>query len=399
MEGLSQHPAPITPKDNGFTVSAPGKIILVGEYAVLYGAAAVASAIPLRTHLHVKLRGQSEIALHLPDIDCTRTWNIDVLPWDAFKHAATQDNYNQLRLLNPNLIQALEPHVKDMSSGCADDKRYSFRKTCTAFLYLLLSLGSRGLNEATYTVTSDTPIGGGLGSSASLCVCLAAGMLYHSSLAGKSGASVALDSVSQWAGTAEQVFHRNASGIDTAVSTYGGTLMLKKLGLTSQASIIGRLPDARMKLYVIDTQTERSTAVMFSNFLELRTKYPLMMQLVIDGIGAQSQTVWDLLSSGNSTSQLPGYISELGPVIQVIHKYLRLLKASSPRIERVREVLEAGGSGWVKITGAGQGGCVIALMSTSIPDLELRSKIAFLESEGYQIHEVTSGASGVYIEL
>nr|KAF6466529.1 mevalonate kinase [Rousettus aegyptiacus] len=57
-------------------VSAPGKIILHGEYAVVYGKVALAVALNLRTFLRLQPQGNGKLDLNLPNIGIKRTWDV-----------------------------------------------------------------------------------------------------------------------------------------------------------------------------------------------------------------------------------------------------------------------------------------------------------------------------------
>lgn len=82
---------------------------------------------------------------------------------------------------------------------------------------------------ATVVITSELPLGSGLGSSAALCVALSAALLSFSD-------SVTLDLshqgwllygenelelLNKWAFEGEKIIHGRPSGIDNTVSTYG----------------------------------------------------------------------------------------------------------------------------------------------------------------------------------
>lgn len=82
---------------------------------------------------------------------------------------------------------------------------------------------------ATVVVTSELPIGSGLGSSAAFCVAVSAALLALSNsvsvdMAHQGWSSFGekeLDLLNRWAFEGEKIIHGKPSGIDNAVSTYG----------------------------------------------------------------------------------------------------------------------------------------------------------------------------------
>lgn len=79
-----------------------------------------------------------------------------------------------------------------------------------------------------FQVVSEIPLGAGLGSSAALSVCLAAGLtgLLHQIKGRREQSVLALDTeeVCRRAFLSEKILHGTPSGIDNSVSSYGGII-------------------------------------------------------------------------------------------------------------------------------------------------------------------------------
>lgn len=81
------------PHEKQWTVSSPGKVILFGEHAVVYGVPALAASVSLRCYaIATPHRGAPSrtVGVHLIDIDTDDKkggfryqWNISDLPWQA----------------------------------------------------------------------------------------------------------------------------------------------------------------------------------------------------------------------------------------------------------------------------------------------------------------------------
>ena len=89
-------------------------------------------------------------------------------------------------------------------------------------------------------VTSELPLGSGLGSSAALCVALSAALLAFSDSVNidlnHQGWLVFADDeltlLNKWAFEGEKIIHGRPSGIDNTVSTYGMLLLFSFLVLS-----------------------------------------------------------------------------------------------------------------------------------------------------------------------
>jgi len=85
------------------------------------------------------------------------------------------------------------------------------------------------VKPSTVVVTSELPLGSGLGSSAAFCVALASALLAYTDsvsldLSHKGWLSFTekdLELVNKWAFEGEKIIHGKPSGIDNTVSAYG----------------------------------------------------------------------------------------------------------------------------------------------------------------------------------
>ena len=60
------------------TVSAPSKVILHGEHAVVYGKTAVAAALDLRTKMTLKPH-HDLVVVKFPDLGISQSWSLEQL--------------------------------------------------------------------------------------------------------------------------------------------------------------------------------------------------------------------------------------------------------------------------------------------------------------------------------
>uniref|UniRef100_A0A8D0FA23 Mevalonate kinase n=1 Tax=Strix occidentalis caurina TaxID=311401 RepID=A0A8D0FA23_STROC len=56
-------------------LSAPGKVILHGEHAVVHGKVALAVALDLRTFLRLRPSGEGRVCVRLPGVGVVRSWD------------------------------------------------------------------------------------------------------------------------------------------------------------------------------------------------------------------------------------------------------------------------------------------------------------------------------------
>ncbi|RYP91498.1 hypothetical protein DL770_002437 [Monosporascus sp. CRB-9-2] len=394
-----------SPMMPAFMVSAPGKVIVSGEHAVVYGKAAIAASISLRSYLLVTTLSKSKrtVTLQFPDIDLTHTWVIDDLPWDAFSHPSKKKHYYDLvTSLDPDLVEAIQPHLAVVSADKSDADRKVHQNAAASFLYLFLSLGSKKSAGCLYTLRSTIPLGAGVGSSASVSVCLAAAMLLQiRTLSGphpdqpSDEARVQLERINRWAFVGELAIHGNPSGVDNTVATQGKAVVYQRPDYQRPPIVTPLWNFPELPLLLVDSKTPKSTAAQVAKVAKLKTAHPKLVGSILDSIDTITRSAESLIAEDDFDSKEYDSLRRVGELMTINHGLLASLGVSHPRLERIRELVDHEEMGWTKLTGAGGGGCSISLMRPDVPKEKLARLGARLEEEGYLQFETTLGGDGV----
>ena len=191
-------------------------------------------------------------------------------------------------------------------------------------------------------IDSQIPHGEGLGSSAASCV---------STVAALYSLFTDLDKnlIYETARVMEQNIHSNSSGVDCYVSTFGGIVNFQPdKGFSSIR------PKKKFSLLVGTSGIKHSTGKVVSEVSQFRQNN----STVFKELSAKAQVICKrAISSMNEGDE-----SELGNLLTENHKLLDLLGVSHPEIEKLIEICLDNGALGAKLTGAGKGGAVIALI-------------------------------------
>ncbi|RAO67000.1 uncharacterized protein BHQ10_003012 [Talaromyces amestolkiae] len=387
-----------------FMVSAPGKVIVFGEHAVVHGKAALAAAISLRSYLLVTTLSKSHrtVTLNFRDIGLDHTWDIDSLPWNVFKHPSKKKMYYDLVTeLDPDLVAAVQPHAAAVSADKPDDVRKIHQNSAAQFLYLFLSLGSPESHAAIYTLRSTIPIGAGLGSSASVSVCLSAALLLQiRTLAGPhpdqppEEAEVQIERINRWAFVGEMCIHGNPSGVDNTVSAGGKAVLFRRSDYSKPPTVtpLNKFPE--LPLLLVNTRQSRSTAIEVAKVGRLRETHPEVTEAMLDTIDKVTMSASEMIKE-NDFEDDEDALEEFGALFRINHGLLVSLGVSHPRLERIRELVDYANIGWTKLTGAGGGGCAITLIRPDATAQTLKDLEAKLAAENFEKFETTLGGDGV----
>jgi mevalonate kinase len=288
-----------------YSVSVPGKTILFGEHAVVYGFPAI--AVPLKS-----------ISL---------TMKISARPTE-----------NDTLIINHNtdekvLLQNLNPN-------------HFYR---IALNLITENLHITRLPALQIIISSTIPIASGLGSSAAFAVCLTR------ALTGFLGFRLKDDRVNEIAFTIEVYQHGTPSGIDNSVITYQKPVYFIKGTAMSFLELREQLT-----LIVADTGLRSVTKDTVAEVRIRKDANPLIYNPLLEEIGSIANTAKKPLEDGDS--------EKLGKLMIENHQLLQKLGVSSEELDHLVDIAIKNGSLGAKLCGSGKGGNIIAIVNENQAD-------------------------------
>jgi mevalonate kinase len=326
-------------------VSAPGKVTLFGEHAVIYGEPAIAIAIDRRVKVRAEKRDDGAVRVEARDL---------VLA--GFK-----------ALFMPNGSVALEGESGKVLSALSYVKK-AVEVVRERF----------GVHVGAHmTITSEMPVGAGLGTSAAVAVSV---VKAYSLLA---GLDLSKDECAELGYQVELSVQGRASRMDTTTSAIGGALYIDPRREKVYETLKG--VEGLRGLVVGYVNREASTGEMVERVKRLRDAYPEVLNQVIRAVGEVSKKARKAMESGD--------VEELGRLMNINHGLLEAMGVSTSRLSQMVYAARAAGALGSKITGAGGGGCIVALA----PQRE-EGVIAALKAIGATAFSVSPTSDGVRVE-
>ncbi|KAM4119213.1 hypothetical protein ACJW30_03G042500 [Castanea mollissima] len=377
---------------------APGKIILAGEHAVVHGSTAVAASLNLYTYVSLRFPTPSDndefLRLQLKDLALEFSWPVarikGALP-EAGSLLSSKPTSCSIETMKSIAALVEEQNIPEAKIGLASG--------VSAFLWLYSCI--HGFKPATVVVTSELPLGSGLGSSASFCVALSAALLSFSdsvsldmSQQGWSAFGESeLELLNKWAFEGEKILHGKPSGLDNTVSTYGNIIKFRSGNLTL---IKSNMP---LKMLITNTKVGRNTKALVAGVSERTIRHPDAMSLVFNAVDSISNELSTIIQSPApdelSITEKEEKIEEL---IEMNQGLLQCMGVSHASIETVlRTTLKYKLAS--KLTGAGGGGCVLTLLPTLLSGTVVDKVIAELESCGFQCLLAAIGGKGAEVSF
>jgi mevalonate kinase len=281
------------------SASAPGKIILCGEHAVVYGRPAI--AVPIG-----QVRATATVAPAPPGAG--------------------------LVLQAPDLNQVVR-----LGDAPPD-------QPLAAIVRLTLAHLRTKAPDVTLTVRSTIPVASGMGSSAAISTACARALALYL------GAELDAPTLATLVYEVEKLHHGTPSGIDNTVIAYEHSLVFVRDQPPERLRI--RYP---FHLLIADTGVPSLTRIAVGDVRRAWQADPALYEHLFEEIGEIVRAVRSALETGD--------LDRLGPLLSANQERLRQIGVSSPELERlITAALDAGATG-AKLCGGGRGGNMIALVA------------------------------------
>lgn len=260
------------------TASAPGKLVLLGEYAVLEGAPALVLAVDRRAHVRIETRDDGVCEVHAPDLGVTGTRmsiDGDGLHWQCDAAIAAK-----LSLVE-HVWQGL------LREGLAPEAREGFS----------LHLDTSGF----FNANSEPRAKLGLGSSAALTVALASALATHA------GHAEVLNDRNQWL---RRLLHMHGgwqggrgSGVDVGASVAGGLIRYQLAGQLREPGFTSLpWPMAGVHCLFVWSGQSVSTNDFLQRLAQWRTHRAADYTAYMDELGKLSETALQALDRRDAQS-------------------------------------------------------------------------------------------------
>ncbi len=304
--------------------SAPGKIILFGEHAVVYGQPAL--AVPVN-----QIHADAEVL----DVYRAGIW---VNAPDIRLHA----EHSRLALDDAlaSVISAVYAalNLDDFASG-AKQSPLSHTEIAASQKHAPRNDDKTGIE---IKVTSTIPLASGLGSGAAVSVAIIRALSAHL------GQPLDDKKVNKIAYEVEKIHHGTPSGIDNTVVTYGKPIFFVKEQLIELLNV-----EKPFTIIIGDTGIPAPTKESVADVRKLWEQNPSKMNTLFAAAGSIARTARQAIEGG--------YPERLGALMNENQRILTEMGVSSLELDRLTEASLNSGAFGAKLSGGGRGGNMIAL--------------------------------------
>lgn len=346
-------------------VSTPGKLILMGEHAAVYGEPALVTAIGLRLVTRLERTAEPGVELDLPAIGHREHLSVGEI--ETYCEAQRQAWKTYAENPGPDTFVALDDGEPARLARVAMGE-------CAALLGELEGLRLR--------VTSDLPLGAGFGSSAAAAVGIV------SAAVALAGDSPRWTQVGALAAHVERRQHGFPSGIDAATVFHGGVLSALRREDDLDFEPLMARPDLLREIRIVNTGCPaESTGEVVASVAARRARSPETFNTTLVAMRDATARFKQLIMAPETES---------ADLIAPVRDYQRCLESIGvvPSAVRaiVREVERGGGA--AKLSGAGAlsgtcAGCLLIILpeETELP-AGLDEVLAPLAAEGVRVESV-----------
>ncbi|MCO8245914.1 MULTISPECIES: mevalonate kinase [unclassified Haladaptatus] len=302
--------------------SAPGKVYLFGEHAVVYGEPAVPCAIERRATVTVELRDDDRLRVNAEDL------SLDGFTIEYGRGADETPDVN----VSESLVRAATGYIDASVKQVRD----------------ATDTPDAGFD---ITVESDIPLGAGLGSSAAVTVAAI------DAATRELGVALSSDELADRAYQAElAVQDGEASRADTFCCATGGAVRV-------EGDDCRKIDAPDLPIVVGFDGGAGDTGKLVAGVRALREEYDFAAETV--------ESIGDIVRQGEQVLA-DGDIEKLGMLMNFNHGLLEALGVSSRSLDNMVWAARDAGALGAKLTGAGGGGCIVALDPTDETKTALR---------------------------
>ncbi len=316
-------------------VTAPGKLMLFGEHAVMYGYPCIVTAVDQRMSLVAGLTSDGNLSLNAPDVGVT--------------------NYRK--------------DINNLGSGEVPKGARFIEFAVRRFRDKV------GLSSGVSIETQSEFEMSGLGSSSASVV----STLY--ALSNLIGRSLSKQELFDLSFNAVLDVQKTGSGFDAASVIWGGTLLFVTGGKTIQPILANNL-----SIVVGHCGIKGETPVMVGRVKEVHEKSPKLFDEIFQLIGEIVSEAKVKLESG--TAERVGELANLNQGL------LEALGVSTIELSRLIYAARNAGAYGAKLSGAGGGDCITAFVDPNHEKVISKA----IESQGGKIISVKPNAEGVRLE-
>lgn len=292
------------------TSSAPGKVYLFGEHAVVYGEPAVPCAVERRATVTVEERDDDRLRVNAEDLS---------LSGFTVEYGREADSA---------AVNA-PTHLLEAATGYVDAAVEQARDAADA--------PDAGFDV---TIQSEIPLGAGLGSSAAVVVA------SLDAATRELGVPLEPEEIADRAYQVEyEVQDGQASRADTFCSAMGGAVRVEGEDCTT-------LEAPNLPFVIGYDGGAGDTGQLVAGVRDLREEYDFAADTV--------EAIGDLVRQGEN-ALTSGDVAELGRLMNFNHGLLSALGVSARSLDSMVWAAREAGAVGAKLTGAGGGGCIVAL--------------------------------------
>ena len=311
--------------------SAPGKIILFGEHAVVYGHPALAVPV-MQVHADVEVLDSSRAGIWIDAPDVNLHAELNTLPSD-----------HPIASVIHNLFFLARASPSPSGGGERGEGRFP-------------SLNIK--------IKSTIPVASGLGSGAAVTVALTRALSLHLNY------SMTDEEVNAFAYEIEKLHHGTPSGIDNTVVTYAKPVyFIKHPPSPSRRGAGGEVETfkvgAPFTIVIGDTGVCAPTRESVADVRRLWEGDKTKWENVFDRIGEIAKNARERIENGE--------LDSLGELMNQNHALLQEMTVSSPELDGLVSAAHRAGALGAKLSGGGRGGNMIALVEPDMAESVARS--------------------------